>query len=116
MWELLAKKAEEQIFWLIIVPLLMFVLLIICGILLNGTKEDEALSRFLFIDVNLGDFFFLAMKFVFKVHFFLLLAWYSTCLHNFLENQGLGIIFINIYFLNSLILVLKMFGGEIGGE
>lgn len=47
----------------------MFVLLIICGILLNGTKEDEALSRFLFIDVNLRDFFF-AMKFVFKVHFF----------------------------------------------
>lgn len=56
MWELLTKHVEEQIFWLIIVPLLMFVLLIICGILLKGTKEDEALSRFLFVHVNLGDF------------------------------------------------------------
>lgn len=73
MWELLAKLVEEQIFWLIIVPLLMFVLLIICGILLKGTKEDEALSRFLFIDVNLRDFFS-AMKFVFKVHFFVVVV------------------------------------------
>lgn len=58
MWELLTKRVEEQIFWLIIVPLLMFVLLIISGILLKGTKEEEALSRFLLVDVNLGDFFF----------------------------------------------------------
>lgn len=73
-WELLANQVEEQIFWLIIVPLLMFVLLIICGILLKGTKEDEALSRFLFIDVNLG-YSFSAMRFVFKVHFF---CWVGT--------------------------------------
>lgn len=93
----------------------MFVLLIICGILLNGTKEDEAFSRFQFIDVNLGDFFF-CNEICFQGSFFFLLAWYSTCLHNFLENQGLGIIFINIYFLNSLILVLKMFGGKLEGN
>jgi hypothetical protein len=57
-WDLLTKHVEEQIFWLIIVPLLMFVLLIICGILLKGTRKDEALSRFLLIDVKLGDLFF----------------------------------------------------------
>jgi uncharacterized Rmd1/YagE family protein len=33
------KRTEEQIFWLIIILLLKFVLLIICGIVLTKTEE-----------------------------------------------------------------------------
>lgn len=55
------------------------------------------------------------MKFVFKAYFFVVVVGSALAFIIFRE-PGVGSNIINIYFLKSLILVLKMFWGKVEGN